>query len=77
MDGGFGRWKDEGRPWRHPASLSPEQQNRYKQHLLLPEVGVEGQQKLLDAKSSCSELADGFTSRSLSGGSRCRNDRHR
>ena len=50
MDGGFGRWKDEGRPWRQPASLSPEQQHRYKRHLLLPEVGVEGQQKLLDAK---------------------------
>ena len=50
MDGGFGRWKDEGRPWRQPASLSPDQQNRYKRHLLLPEVGVEGQQKLLDAK---------------------------
>lgn len=50
MDGGFGRWKDEGRPWRQPASLSPEQQNRYKRHLLLPEVGVEGQKKLLDAK---------------------------
>jgi len=50
MDGGFGRWKDEGRPWRQPASLSPEQQNRYKRHLLLPEVGVEGQQKLLNAK---------------------------
>ncbi|HAZ33045.1 MAG TPA: molybdopterin biosynthesis protein MoeB [Acidimicrobiaceae bacterium] len=50
MDGGFGRWKDEGRPWRQPASLSPEQQNRYKRHLLLPEVGVEGQQELLDAK---------------------------
>lgn len=50
MDGGFGRWKDEGRPWRQPASLNSEQQNRYKRHLLLPEVGVEGQQKLLDAK---------------------------
>ncbi len=50
MDGGFGRWKDEGRPWRQPASLTPEQQNRYKRHLLLPEVGVEGQKKLLDAK---------------------------
>jgi len=50
MDGGFGRWKDEGRPWRQPASLSAEQQNRYKRHLLLPEVGVEGQKKLLDAK---------------------------
>jgi molybdopterin/thiamine biosynthesis adenylyltransferase/rhodanese-related sulfurtransferase len=50
MEGGFGRWKDEGRPWKQPASLSPEQMNRYKRHLLLPEVGVEGQQRLLDAK---------------------------
>ncbi|NQY57430.1 MAG: molybdopterin-synthase adenylyltransferase MoeB [Ilumatobacteraceae bacterium] len=50
MDGGFGRWKDEGRPWTTPASLTPEQTNRYKRHLLLPEVGVEGQAKLLDAK---------------------------
>ena len=50
MDGGFGRWKDEGRAWRQPASLTPEQMNRYKRHLLLPEVGVEGQKKLLDAK---------------------------
>jgi len=50
MDGGFGRWKDEGRDWKLPASLTPEQNNRYKRHLLLPEVGVEGQQKLLDAK---------------------------
>jgi len=50
MDGGYGRWKDEGRDWKAPASLTPEQSNRYKRHLLLPEVGVEGQQKLLDAK---------------------------
>ncbi len=50
MEGGYGRWKDEGREWRQPASLSPEQMNRYKRHLLLPEVGVEGQKKLLDAK---------------------------
>jgi len=50
MDGGFGRWKDEGRPWSLPVSLSPEQTNRYKRHILLPEVGVEGQAKLLDAK---------------------------
>jgi len=50
MDGGFNRWKDEGRPWRAPRTLSPEQRNRYQRHLLLPEVGVEGQQKLLDAK---------------------------
>jgi molybdopterin/thiamine biosynthesis adenylyltransferase/rhodanese-related sulfurtransferase len=50
MDGGFGRWKDEGRAWKAPVSLAPEQMNRYKRHILLPEVGVEGQIKLLDAK---------------------------
>jgi sulfur-carrier protein adenylyltransferase/sulfurtransferase len=50
MDGGFGRWKDEGREWKQPASLTPEQMNRYKRHLLLPEVGIEGQKRLLDAK---------------------------
>ena len=33
-----------------PRSLSPEQRNRYQRHLLLPEVGEEGQLKLLDAK---------------------------
>lgn len=50
MVGGFGKWKDEGRAWKAPASLSPEQMNRYKRHLLLPEVGVEGQARLLESK---------------------------
>jgi molybdopterin/thiamine biosynthesis adenylyltransferase len=50
MAGGFGKWKDEGRAWKAPASLSPEQMNRYKRHLLLPEVGVEGQARLLGSK---------------------------
>jgi molybdopterin/thiamine biosynthesis adenylyltransferase/rhodanese-related sulfurtransferase len=50
MAGGFGRWKDQGRPWITPATLNPEQRNRYHRHILLPEVGEEGQQKLLDAK---------------------------
>ena len=50
MAGGFGRWKDEGRPWTTPVVLTPEQRNRYQRHLLLPEVGVEGQAKLLGAK---------------------------
>jgi molybdopterin/thiamine biosynthesis adenylyltransferase/rhodanese-related sulfurtransferase len=50
MDGGFNKWKDEGRPWRTPARLTPEQRNRYQRHLLLPEVDVAGQQKLLDAR---------------------------
>jgi molybdopterin/thiamine biosynthesis adenylyltransferase len=50
MIGGFGRWKDEGRPWTTPVTLSADQKNRYMRHLLLPEVGVEGQAKLLASK---------------------------
>jgi len=50
MDGGFGRWKDEGREWTKPASLTADQKIRYQRHLLLPEVGVEGQAKLLASK---------------------------
>src|SRR5947209_7831982 len=50
MAGGFNKWKNESRSWRVPQTLSAEQRNRYQRHLLLPEVGEEGQQKLLDAK---------------------------
>jgi molybdopterin/thiamine biosynthesis adenylyltransferase/rhodanese-related sulfurtransferase len=50
MSGGFNKWKDEGRPWSVPARLSPDQRNRYQRHLLLPEVDVAGQQKLLESK---------------------------
>jgi sulfur-carrier protein adenylyltransferase/sulfurtransferase len=50
MAGGFGRWKDEGRPWTTPVVLTAEQRNRYQRHLLLPEVGTEGQAKLLGSK---------------------------
>ncbi len=50
VDGGFNRWKDEGRPWITPQTLTPEQRNRYQRHLLLPEVGEAGQQKLLESK---------------------------
>ncbi len=48
--GGFNQWKDDDRDWVTPATLSPDQRNRYKRHLLLPEVGETGQQELLDAK---------------------------
>src|SRR5664280_2080675 len=48
--GGFNRWKDEGREWSAPRSLSSEQRNRYQRHLLLPEIGEAGQLKLLDSK---------------------------
>jgi molybdopterin/thiamine biosynthesis adenylyltransferase/rhodanese-related sulfurtransferase len=50
MAGGFGRWKDEGRPWSAPVVLTADQKHRYMRHLLLPEVGVEGQAKLLGSK---------------------------
>ncbi len=48
--GGFNRWKDEGRDWSTPRSLTPAQRNRYQRHLLLSEVGEAGQLKLLDSK---------------------------
>ena len=50
MDGGFNKWKDEGREWLRPQTLTPDQRNRYQRHLLVPEVGEEGQLKLLEAK---------------------------
>jgi molybdopterin/thiamine biosynthesis adenylyltransferase/rhodanese-related sulfurtransferase len=48
--GGFNKWKNEGRNWSAPRTLSPEQRNRYQRHLLVNEVGEEGQLKLLDSK---------------------------
>jgi molybdopterin/thiamine biosynthesis adenylyltransferase len=48
--GGFGKWKNEDRPWSAPRRLSADQRNRYQRHLLLPEIGEEGQLKLLDSK---------------------------
>ncbi len=48
--GGFNQWKDEGREWSAPRNLTADQRNRYQRHLLLPEVDVAGQLKLLDAK---------------------------
>jgi sulfur-carrier protein adenylyltransferase/sulfurtransferase len=50
MAGGFNRWKDEGRAVEVPRVLAPDQRERYHRHLLLPEVGEQGQLKLLDAK---------------------------
>ncbi|MBA3850794.1 MAG: molybdopterin-synthase adenylyltransferase MoeB [Chloroflexi bacterium] len=50
MSGGFQGWKSEGRPWRTPVVLSQQQKQRYSRHLLIPEVGIEGQARLLDSK---------------------------
>ena len=51
MAGGFNRWKDEGRSWKVPQTLTADQRNRYQRHLLLPEVGEAGQLKLLESKA--------------------------
>ncbi len=50
LAGGFQRWKMEGRTWQAPISLSADQRSRYSRHILLPEVGEEGQTKLLGSK---------------------------
>jgi molybdopterin/thiamine biosynthesis adenylyltransferase len=50
MTGGITLWKDRGYDVEVPRALSAEQRERYSRRLLMPEIGVEGQQKLLDAK---------------------------
>jgi molybdopterin/thiamine biosynthesis adenylyltransferase/rhodanese-related sulfurtransferase len=50
MTGGITLWKDRGYKVDVPKVLSTEQKERYGRHLLLPEVGADGQAKLLDAK---------------------------
>jgi molybdopterin/thiamine biosynthesis adenylyltransferase len=47
---GFVRWKDVGYPMEVPAQLTDAQRERYSRHLLLPEVGEKGQEKLLNAR---------------------------
>jgi molybdopterin/thiamine biosynthesis adenylyltransferase/rhodanese-related sulfurtransferase len=50
MTGGYTLWKDRGYEVQVPRVLTPEQRERYSRHMLVPEIGAEGQQKLLDAK---------------------------
>src|SRR5919205_821392 len=50
MRGGITLWKDRGYDVEVSRALTPEQRERYSRHLLIPEIGVEGQLKLLDAK---------------------------
>lgn len=50
MAGGFNRWKDIGLGYDIPQFLDASQRDRYSRHLILPEVGEEGQRKLLESK---------------------------
>jgi sulfur-carrier protein adenylyltransferase/sulfurtransferase len=50
MSGGITLWKDTGYETVVPRKLTQEQKERYSRHILIPEIGLEGQLKLLDAK---------------------------
>src|SRR5579864_1357745 len=50
MKGGITLWKDRGYEIEIPRALTAEQRERYSRHLLIPEIGAEGQRKLLDAR---------------------------
>ena len=50
LAGGFQDWKRNGFDVTIPRALSSDQRARYSRHLLIPEVGEEGQQRLLDAR---------------------------
>ena len=50
LAGGFTDWKRSGFPTQLPHTLGPEQRSRYSRHLLIPEVGIEGQLKLLQSR---------------------------
>jgi sulfur-carrier protein adenylyltransferase/sulfurtransferase len=50
LAGGYNRWHDAAYPTETPFVLTSEQKERYRRHLSIPEVGEEGQAKLLKAK---------------------------
>lgn len=50
LRGGITLWKDRGYEVTVPRKLTAEQRERYSRHIIIPEVGLEGQMKLLDSK---------------------------
>ena len=50
LAGGYIEWKRNGFPTVLPKALAEEQRRRYSRHLLIPEVGEEGQLRLLDSR---------------------------
>ncbi len=50
MTGGYTLWKDRGYKVEVPKVMTAQQRERYSRHMLVPEIGAEGQQKMLDAK---------------------------
>ncbi len=50
LAGGFTDWKRNGLEIVMPRFLSPEKRTRYTRHQLIPEIGEEGQLKLLESR---------------------------
>jgi molybdopterin/thiamine biosynthesis adenylyltransferase/rhodanese-related sulfurtransferase len=50
LNPGFVRWKDLGFAVQTPVALTDAQRDRYSRHLLLPEVGENGQKRLLESR---------------------------
>ncbi|HEY0319139.1 MAG TPA: molybdopterin-synthase adenylyltransferase MoeB [Solirubrobacterales bacterium] len=50
MGGGILAWQEQGLPVVAATGMTAEQRDRYSRHTLLPEVGIDGQLKLLNAK---------------------------
>jgi molybdopterin/thiamine biosynthesis adenylyltransferase/rhodanese-related sulfurtransferase len=50
LAGGYTEWQQNGLPTELPRTLGPARQTRYSRHLLIPEVGEEGQLRLLDSR---------------------------
>ena len=50
LAGGYSAWEGAGLPTQKPRIFTPEQRERYSRQVILPDVGEEGQAKLLDAR---------------------------
>src|SRR5437763_2384117 len=50
LAGGIAAWQESGLPLELPGALDEEQRERYSRHLLIPEIGVAGQERLLEAR---------------------------
>jgi molybdopterin/thiamine biosynthesis adenylyltransferase/rhodanese-related sulfurtransferase len=50
VQGGYIAWQSAGLPTRSETELSESQLQRYARHLVMPQVGPEGQRRLLDSR---------------------------
>ena len=50
LAGGFSRWKQDGHDYTVPRALSVDQRERYSRHVRIPEIGEEGQLRLLGSR---------------------------